>query len=112
AHRTPSPGRGSRSQNLYQNDHPPGCLRAASLDIRNSRAGADRTPPRTFSGGAKVVCMSLMSYKSAVNRTRGTRLAEAERFDEAIRSEERRVGKECRSRWVPCDEREDDEKAD
>src|SRR5438046_10257157 len=26
------------------------------------------------------------------------------------RSEERRVGKECRSRWAPCNEREKDEK--
>ena len=30
-----------------------------------------------------------------------TSLAEAEAADELLRSEERRVGKECRSRWSP-----------
>ena len=42
----------------------------------------------------------LLRRKNAVLASKGTP-ATAQQFATAVRSEERRVGKECRSRWSP-----------
>src|SRR5689334_25166573 len=51
----------------------------------------------TFSAGANI---SIGKARTAVMFKKPTRF-----FEELIRSEERRVGKECRSRWWPYHEK-------
>ena len=51
---------------------------------------------------AGILVKQAAGYKSAVTIVKGEKSADAKRiFGVMGRSEERRVGKECRSRWSP-----------
>ena len=51
--------------------------------------------------GIGCICMLLRFYKHYVTLTELRERLEVGRDGNSLRSEERRVGKECRSRWSP-----------
>src|SRR6266446_2907054 len=70
-------------------------LLAASAGIRTRalvRGRRDRPDPAYFAGSGKV---------EEIKRTLQEQGASLAIFNHVLRSEERRVGKECRSRWSP-----------
>src|SRR5438093_13750842 len=78
-------------------------IRAAHVELhfpdrrRRRHACADRDPQRALLGAF------LLSPGCAFGLARPDHDARARAFlAEALRSEERRVGKECRSRWLAC----------
>src|SRR5437016_12889934 len=93
-----------------------GALRAVRCDAADrlpvggplsggGRPGDDRAKP----GAARLPASDAGEDRGAdPHRPHGVRMGS----EEAPRSEERRVGKECRSRWWPAHEREKEEKAE
>src|SRR3712207_1475699 len=68
-------------------------IRAQPMDAVILLGGCDKTVPAQLMGAASadVPAIQLVAGPMSTSRHRGERL----------RSEERRVGKECRSRWSP-----------
>src|SRR4030042_532312 len=78
--------------------------------VRPKRAGKDGTPEvgvdyyvstSSAGGGLQMMVAGLVSSISASSAHRAALGAGAVVLDVIARSEERRVGKECRSRWSP-----------
>ena len=68
------------------------------VDINDARCDTLCVPPWGMIGGAMEKAKDM--YQRKVRFPEDVRLA-IERNGEEERSEERRVGKECRSRWSP-----------
>src|SRR3989449_6715451 len=69
-------------------------VQTCALPICRARQGTIRAPQ--FTGGGVVFPPSMRSFDVKVNRK-----VRRSALRGALRSEERRVGKECRSRWSP-----------
>src|SRR5215213_11705607 len=81
--------------------------RAARLRSRDARGGAAAGPQRDGGHGAGAEPRARAGRRRCTTRARAGRAVPLARRAAAVhgphgRSEERRVGKECRSRWVPC----------
>src|SRR5436309_5696574 len=101
---------GLETRTIMGND-PPGSFTRV-LHPRLGRHG--NPPPDVIPVGRSVIVPANGSLPNIVlsPRTVGRirRALERERFD--VRSEERRVGKECRARWVPYDRKKNEHSID
>src|SRR5437762_9803253 len=70
------------------------CMPAMALVDRDGVYGAPRFTRAALAAGVKPIVGSELT------------LADGSRLPLLARSEERRVGKECRCRWAPCHEKE------
>ena len=75
-------------------------LQAAKIRIRNVFANGCKIY-LSFSSGKDSLCMANLVYEMILSGELDPKQLTVTFIDEEGRSEERRVGKECRSRWSP-----------